>query len=290
MPRITTDVNKRFTGFRSRFKNLTAVQEVYERENLKKSLVEVLPAWEYVCNEPLVVDDAMKHLKPMDLLMQLLQSGELFMCLHQGELVGMGLLTQIVHERHAEFHAWIHPNFRGSFARQRIASAYVHEIFDYAFRPFGHTIADGLGLKKLKTEIPICNRSAGRAAMALGFIEVGRSPLDALYDGTPYDVILLEKLNPGFFAPASAEILPNARRLSESTSAASIHASASVLSAGVQHAAELPSTAGPASDNPKRVLSGPSDGRGSTSGSEVAELAPVEPESYVPRRVTAVPG
>src|SRR5579883_1733916 len=279
-------VTLRFTGYRLQLQRSSP----YEWEKLKRSLAPYLEAWTIALSEPFVLDDCMKGAVPFDLLMQHLAAGELFVCIHNGNLAALVTITNIVHERHADFHAWANPLFRTDFRNRRILSKFAHEIIDYAFAPFGMTIKDGLGLKKLKAQVPIINRPAGRAARALGFIEVGMSPLDALYNGQPFDTILLELLNPVYFGPAKVEILPHAvrRGKQKTTGTADLRATAAVPDGTIHEPGSLRESAGRELDHPRSVLPEPDYDGGSTDGSDASELDAANEQSYVPRRVVPI--
>jgi len=203
-----------YSGYRLRF--LEPRQRAYAWEELKKNVTPYAGVIAGI-HEPWAQDDYVRAIPPLDLLLLSLQGGEFIVCIYddpeakllpRNTLVGMAWLDDIWAERSAHLHAWSNPACRQDFRRSKIADRFAREIVEYAFKPFA-PIKDGggLGLKKLKSNVAMPNRRAYRALHALGFVDVGISPLDGLYDSVPTDTLNLELLNPDYFGLAEAEVI-----------------------------------------------------------------------------------
>lgn len=199
---MKTDL-KRFSGYRIRFNE--PAKQVYAWGNLKTSAQTLLPMFQAALTEPYFVDDSLRQQDPLSLIMFALRDGEIFVCLADGELVGICSFRDIKHERSAIYDGWATPEMRKPENKHKV-HALFREMMDYAFNDFG---PDGLGLKKVKCDIAVANIPALVTTQALGFQQVGLSPLDAFHNGELHDSVLLELLNPEFFGSAVEDIKPH---------------------------------------------------------------------------------
>jgi len=188
---------RRFSGYRIRF--VEQAKQAWHWGNLRNSLqANGLPQiFEAALQEPFFIDDDLRGMDPLDLLMYALRDGEIFACFADGELIGICSFRDIKHCRSAQYDAWVAPEHRGPEGKAKIYQL-VKEVMEYAFRDF----PKGLGLKKVKADIAMGNLPALVTAQRLGFIQVGQSPLDAFHNGELHDSLLLELLNPEFFGSA----------------------------------------------------------------------------------------
>jgi RimJ/RimL family protein N-acetyltransferase len=138
-------------------------------------------------------DDAAKNVPLVDILMSQLQDGELYFAFSKaGDFVAMGAITNIAYGRSGYITAIAHPQA----SRYAIGKA-TGELLIYAFRDFGNT---GLGLKKLKAEVAQPNGATFDLLVKIGFETAGRWQGEVLHGGVPHDMLLLELLNPKYFA------------------------------------------------------------------------------------------
>jgi RimJ/RimL family protein N-acetyltransferase len=138
-------------------------------------------------------DDGAKGMPLLDLLMSKLQGGELYFAFLGKAFVGMAAITDIAYGRNAYIEAIANPEFYNSHA---VGKA-MGELVTYAFKDFGDA---GLGLKKLKAGVVESNARVINLLWKAGFVPVGVMRGEALCAGVPYDMILLELLNPKYFA------------------------------------------------------------------------------------------
>ena len=277
------------SGYRLRF--LKQQQIPFAWEELKGKVApyaNIIPA----TLEPWFVDDEIRAMHPMDILLAGLQAGEFIICIYDDpqarhiprqSLVGLAWLNNINHERSAHIEGWVNPAFRTDYKHRKIVSKFFHMIIDYAFNEYG-PIAEGkgLGLKKLKATVARPNYAAYRALRSLGFVEVGMSPLDGLYHSTPTDTLNLELLNPDYFGLAEPEVLHAKRITAESPvicPPSALHGPGTIPSTS-----SLRTTAGPASDDPTSDQWLNSDGSRGGDRIEAPAMAPIlKPKSNGPR-------
>jgi RimJ/RimL family protein N-acetyltransferase len=162
------------------------------------------------------LDDTEKSIKPIDVLMSKIQSGELYVVHNEQEFIGMAAITPIQFGRIGYIEAIATPKYQGSLAVGRAAG----EIITYAFQPYGDK---GLGLKKLLAKVAAPNMQVIQMLGKVGFKPAGILKGEIVCAGVPHDVVLLELLNPQFFAvdtgviqnersPISTELQPDILR------------------------------------------------------------------------------
>lgn len=149
------------------------------------------------------LDDGDRNVPPLELLMSKLQSGELYIVHNKGKFIGISAITNIAYGRHAFIEAIAVPEFRGSYAVGKSTG----ELLTYAFNPYGD---GGLGLKKLYAKVATANMQVVNMLKKAGFNPAGLLKGEGLYMGVPQDMILLELLNPTFFA-VDTKVISNVR-------------------------------------------------------------------------------
>lgn len=138
-------------------------------------------------------DDGAKSMPLLDILMSKLQGGELYFAFSGKDFVGMAAITDIAYGRNANLEAIANPAFYSSL---HVGKA-MGELLTYAFNDFGDA---GLGLKKLKAGVVETNYRVVNLLQKAGFQPTGILRGEALCAGVPYDMILLELLNPKYFS------------------------------------------------------------------------------------------
>lgn len=143
-------------------------------------------------------DDTALKVPPVDLLMSKLNNGEIYFAFdsHQN-FIGMAAITNISYGRNAYLEAI------GLPGKQFWIGKALGELLTYAFKDFD---AGGLGLKKLKAGVIKQNGRVIKLLLRAGFRPVGELQHEALHGGVLYDMILLELLNPKYFAVEQAVI------------------------------------------------------------------------------------
>lgn len=209
---------RRFSGYRIKFSEKN--KQAWHWGNLRKTVQQLVPFFELAMQEPFFIDDALKQLAPLDLIMYALRDGEIFACIADDQLVGICSFREIKPGRSAIYDAWAVPEFRAPEHRDKIFQL-ANEVMEYAFRDF----PDGLGLVKVKADIAVGNVPAIVTAQNLGFVPVGMSPLDAFHNGEVHDSLLLELLNPSYFGSAVEVIKSDVirRGIEQDASGAAIH-------------------------------------------------------------------
>jgi RimJ/RimL family protein N-acetyltransferase len=268
---------QRFSGFRK--PNRTP----YQWAQLRAAIEPYAAVLQVIMQEPYFLDDSLKSMSAVDVAMQLLHTGEIYFCFYGDKLAAFFYLSNILPERHATFGAWVQPEFRGN--RQATYLIAKELITDYAFAPFGPM---GLGLKKLKGEITRANEIAGRAALAIGFQEFGISPCDALHDGIPYDTVLLELLNPDYFAPERVETLSNGPKDAEAADTSDVHSGSELSEPDVHEPEPVPSSAEPSADGPRRVLGTAGDVGRRRIGAPTPSVVAAQPRPNAPRVISPI--
>jgi len=264
---------KRFSGFRK-------TSDPFQVVKLRRGVEQYAPVLELIAKEPFFLDDAYRQMTPVDMVMNLLSNGEVYFCFLGEALVAFLSINQILPGRHGTFDAWVSPPFRGNRA---VTHAIGKElIVDYAFAPFGPF---GLGLQKLKANITGANLAAGRAAIAIGFVAIGVSPGDALHDGIPYDTVLLELLNPAYFAPNAGESLSNGPQDSE---ASDLQSSAELPEPAVYEPESVPGSTEPADDGSRSVLPAGRDEHRRIIGGGAPQVAAAQPRPNEPSAVRTI--
>jgi RimJ/RimL family protein N-acetyltransferase len=137
-------------------------------------------------------DDDAKQTPLIDLMMGKLQNGEIYFAFSD-KFVGMAAITGIEYGRTGWLEAIAHPDYRNSYATGKATG----ELILYAFGAYG---VKGLGLKKLKAGVAQPNEHTIKLLEKVGFQRVGVLQAETLHGGVPYDMILLELLNPKFFS------------------------------------------------------------------------------------------
>lgn len=196
----------RYSGFRLKYKSQQEANYLWAQ--MSENMKHLAPLAEALRSEPFYIDDSLRDKPAHAVLMGGLQAGELFVYYYEGRLACIIFLSDIRPGRDAYFEGWSHPDFRVGRPERRAVLQAGKNCIEYAFKPFGHELTDGLGLAKLKARITAPNRKSFKSAIALGFRQFGMSPLDTLHFGVPYDTLMLERLNPLYFHPV-AEIIPN---------------------------------------------------------------------------------
>lgn len=142
--------------------------------------------------EPLFIDDAFGFNTVEQFAKWAVHSCETLIALAGKQVVAIAFLSP--RGRNAEFLAWVHPQFRRGFRNQKIVRSFIHDnLFDYAFAK--------MGAVKIETRCALANRSAIAAAKNMKFSLVGVSRLDLLIQGTLFDSVLLELVNPAYETP-----------------------------------------------------------------------------------------
>jgi RimJ/RimL family protein N-acetyltransferase len=196
---------KRISGYRLQF--LEQKLRLFRGQKMVQDLQPLLHLVDLWKQEPFYLDDMLASQSPMNILSWGINSGELFVIVHDHAIIGTVKLSFIIPGRFAQMDVWGVPQIRQGYANNKIVAKTAHEIIDYAFKPFGE---DGLGLMKLKANICVQNVPALKAARALRFKQFGVSPLDGFYGGQVYDIVQLELHNPVYFAP-TIEDLPSGK-------------------------------------------------------------------------------
>jgi RimJ/RimL family protein N-acetyltransferase len=282
---------KRFSGYRIRFEE--PAKQVWAWGNLKHSVQQLVPIFQAALQEPFFVDDNLRQSDPLGLIMFALRDGEIFACFADDELVGICSFRDIKHERSAIYDGWATPAMRARENKDKVHTLF-REMMDYAFNDFG---AGGLGLKKVKCDIAEANIPALVTTQALGFQQVGTSPLDAFHNGELHDSVLLELLNPKFFGSAVEDIKPDEfrRGIEQASTGTTIHTDeggASIRSATGSERDSAASDEREADHNPGELpgglhyneQEGESGWSGSSSGEPETRQRPIKPRGSGPLR------
>jgi RimJ/RimL family protein N-acetyltransferase len=214
----------RFSGHRLQRdlqeKKLTQEQMAYKWASLRFEVQKYVPLLQGL-DIGYYLDDGDKQTPPFELLMAKLQNGEVYFIYSKQEFVGIAAITDIMWDRNAYIEGFAHPNFRG---KHEVGAA-IGELITYSFNEYGD---GGLGLKKLKALVVAENIAGMKKAAKVGFKPAGILRGENLHLGVPHDVVLLELLNPKYFA-VDTKVLTDARSTeTPSVSHDKLHDSAAV--------------------------------------------------------------
>lgn len=174
-------------------KNDQARQERLARRAAKMAEA-IIPHLDLIAAEPWFMDDIVRRQYPslVHYLADVIAWGGSVIVGHEDkQLVGVVALTQLFTGWKATWHAWVHPDYRGSEAKSRL----FDDVLVYAFGsiPEVKEAPRGLGLQKLQATCVRQNEQAIRAFAKLGFEERGWMKSEALYQGQLADIVILEK-------------------------------------------------------------------------------------------------
>lgn len=205
------------------------------------------------------LDDADRNIPPLDFVMHMLASGEVYFVFNKQDFVGIAAIANIVRGRVGTIEAIATSKYKNSLA----AGKAFGELLTYAFKAYSQ---GGLGLIKLKAEVMQSNIKMILLLQKAGFRVVGNFQAEALCGGVVQDIIAMEKLNPLLFA-VDTQVISNAQRAESSQlSHDKLHEPAATSASGVldeQHSISADTNR--------------SDAARSTSGGDVTPMVAVEP-------------
>jgi hypothetical protein len=139
------------------------------------------------------IDDRDGSVPLIDILMSKLQTGEIYFAFSGDKFVGLSAITNINYGHSGTFEGIARPEYINSYP---VGQAFG-ELLTYAFGDYGEA---GLGLKKLHAHVARPNERVVSMLMKAGFQPCGIWKFECLYQGIPQDMMLLEYLNPKYFA------------------------------------------------------------------------------------------
>lgn len=192
----------RFSGLRLPSEEGQA--RVYSWAALIQSVMAYAPIIQMALDAPFGLDDRYRGLSPKAIFERVLIEGEFFAFFSGDKFVGFSIFYGITPQRSAYWGTFAMPEFR----LKSVIRLAAKDLIEYAFKPW----PEGLGLIKLKADVPESNRPALRATSRLGFVPIGASLMEGLYYGKPENMILLELLNPAVFKPVIDEVKSDGNR------------------------------------------------------------------------------
>jgi RimJ/RimL family protein N-acetyltransferase len=194
----------RLSGYR--LHGLSPEQMAYRWAALRAEVQKYVPLFQQL-QPGYYLDDGDRSVPTLDLLMSKCQNGELYIVTSKQEFVGVAAITNIAYGRTAYIEAIAAPKYFGSY---EVGKAFG-ELLTYAFNDYGE---GGLGLKKVVARVVEKNIKVISMLQKAGFRACGVLQGEALCVGGVYAMILLEKLNPKFFAVETKVISSEQRTIS----------------------------------------------------------------------------
>lgn len=210
------------------------LQKTYFEKRIRE-LTKYTPVFEYMLQEPLLLDDCLRG--PIQQLILHLATGcETLLCFNGRELAGLFILSNVTIRRRAECIGWLQPAYRGAdnFAKQRIVSEFIGDILSYAW--------NDLGLQKLQARVALNNDASHSFALNMGFEEVGILKQDLQIYNQLFDTVLLEQINPAFIDGGIEERKVHGRKRAE------LQPTAATSDSGIPAAESIPASGPDGSD------------------------------------------
>lgn len=188
----------RFSGLR--LKSTAPHLRAYELKAVAQQLLPFGFLITEAAKEQFCIDDSYKKLpSALDLWMEMLHNGEVFICVDKDQqVIGIQALLGVIPRRSAQWLAYALPDRRGS---RRIFKA-ATELIEYAFA----APPEGLGLLKLQAKVARDNEPVIRLMQKLGGDPVGTLRCDGLFQGMLCDMVVFEFYHPDLFAPQGEPI------------------------------------------------------------------------------------
>lgn len=197
----------RYSGVRVDPK-FAALQKETHVKNLMQAAPGVAAA---MMSDPFLLDDFFRVITTeQQLWLTLLNSAEIILCYAGGvavepkNLLAVHMLRGIIGpNRHGYLFTYELPHVRGNPYMVEVMS----HVVNYAFNP----MPEGLGLIKLRADVPVRDGVSLAALRGFGFQGIGVATADASHHGNLSDIVLLELLNPAIFK--TAEVISNGSQL-----------------------------------------------------------------------------
>jgi hypothetical protein len=139
-------------------------------------------------NEPYIYQDHLKSVPLEVILRNFLRIGELYVISNEGNPVGYALFREILPRHKAKFEIYLCPEYRKTYIWKDLLPTLESMAFD--------AYPNGLELKKLSASVHPQNTSSLKACVKAGFMLVGESLWEALFNRTYTSMMLLDLYPP----------------------------------------------------------------------------------------------